>query len=100
MYIKRFFTEGEGSRGEDEHEERGLEPTGLVVTLQAFVVLFLWFRLIAYFRGSLAMSQLVHMVQAIIIDIAWVIVDRLAAGVGENHRRCRLGDELVEHFIA
>ena len=55
-------------------EERGLEPTGLVVTLQAFVVLFLWFRLIAYFRGSLAMSQLVHMVQAIIIDMKAFLV--------------------------
>ena len=25
MYIKRFFTEGEGSRGEGEHEERGAD---------------------------------------------------------------------------
>ena len=25
MYIKRFFTEGEGSRGEREHEERGAD---------------------------------------------------------------------------
>ena len=50
-------------------EERGLEPTGLVVTLQAFVLIACWFRLVAYFRGSLAMSSLLHMVIAILIDM-------------------------------